>query len=82
MAKIVECPCALEFWTDSDETYCGRCRASQRPTTYGLRFINGVAKPTAAFWSAWRWNPDVVKRHGFQLQKVGGSWMIRREKFR
>lgn len=77
-AKIVKCRCSLEFWTDTNDTLCPRCRRASQPTTYGLRFYGGVAEPTQAFWRAWRANPDAVKREGFVPRKQeSGRWKVK-----
>lgn len=89
MAKIVTCRCKMKFWTSTDEINCGQCRGKNREIhRYGLRFFNGTAKPTSAFWRAWWRSSDAVKMSGFSLHKTRSGWEVRqaqrqrRQKFR
>ena len=69
------CGCGVRIWKGSR---CGACQQKRLETLYGLSFDRGCAKPSEKFWRAWRWDRDVVKRHGLYVEKSGSLWFVKK----
>ena len=72
------CQRERDWWIqESDPLICAPCRRKEARDKYGLKFYNGEAEPTQAFWRAWREDRDAVKRQGFKPVKKGsGRWKV------
>ena len=70
---MARCKCGIRIWKGSR---CEACKKAQLQTTYGLTFNGNCAKPTQAFWAAWRKDSDVLKRQGLYVKKEGSTWFV------
>ena len=70
---MTRCKCGIRIWKGSR---CGACKKKQLETLYGLSFHENRAKPTQAFWAAWRKDSDVLKRQGLHVKKEGSTWFV------
>ena len=71
----IRCKCGVRIWKGSR---CGACKKRQLEAAYGLSFDGNHAKPTQAFWAAWRKNKDALKRQGLRVRKEGDQWFVKK----
>ena len=70
---MTRCKCGVRIWKGSR---CEACRKKHLQMTYGLTFNGNHAKPTQAFWAAWRKDRDALKRKGLHVKKEGSTWFV------